>query len=100
MLVGKVDIELEVAHYHQMVPQFATVFVGISLIGKKRLHGCHNAVSAGSAFATVFDCKTVVDHFLYVAPIFGKHKPFKMICICEHRILLWPALSKSANSGR
>ena len=101
MLVRKVDIEFKVTHYYQMVPQLAAVFVRISLIRKECLHGCYNAVSAGRALLTVFNGETVVDHLLYISAVLGEHKPFEMICICEHRIQLWRhRLPARADSGR
>ena len=79
----------------------AAVFVRISLIRKECLHGCYNAVSAGRALLTVFDGETVVDHLLYISAVLGEHKPFEMICICEHRIQLWRhRLPARADSGR
>ena len=58
-------------HDRQMIPELAAVFVGVAGGREEYLHGIYDGGCAQIALVTVFDGRAVVDHVLYVAPVFG-----------------------------
>ena len=77
-----VDIQTESGHYIKVVPEFTAVFGRIALNREECGHRIDYGICAGRTLLSVFDCKTVVDHVLYVPAVLRKHKLLEMVIIC------------------
>ncbi len=58
--------------------------VGRTQLGEKIGHGANYRMGATGALLPILDCKAMVDHFLYVAAIFGEHQATLLCIISQH----------------
>lgn len=69
-----VNIESEVAHDRQMVPELAHIFVDIARLREQRLHHIHDGVGATCALISVSNGQAIIYHLLDIASIFRQTK--------------------------
>lgn len=93
-----VDVEAETGHHGDVVPYLLEVVGVVLQLREEREYDAHDGSCAASSLVTVFDGEGVVDHLLYVAPVFGhwqslsggivihqyKCKPRKKRCVCKN----------------
>lgn len=84
---GPVDVEPEVGHYGEVVPELAGVFFLVSLGGEEGFHCLDDGVGASCALVAVVEGEAMVDHALDCASVFGEHEAFELCIVIEH--LFW-----------
>ena len=77
-VVGVVDIELEIAHNCQVVPEFVAIVLHIAQFGEHITHDLYYCEGATSAFLAVLNCHAVVNHLLYVSAVFRQYQLLKL----------------------
>ena len=80
---GIVDVELEVAHQCQMVPQLVLEVVVVACTRHHTLHHTHDGRGTALSLGTCGQSHTVVYHLLYLASILGQHKALALGVIIE-----------------
>lgn len=79
-----VDVEPESTHDGEMVPEFLLIVFLFLDLGEEFEHGGDNGVGAACALVTVLDGEAMVDHLLYVAPVFREDEAWFAGVVCEH----------------
>lgn len=72
--VGCIDIELETRHKGKMIPHLLFVIVVLFNFWKKVDDDLDYGGSTGRTFGAVGNSKAIIDHALYVSPIFGHYQ--------------------------
>ena len=73
-IIGPIDIELEIAHDSQMVPEFLLIVRILAVLWEHTVHNDNNGLSTSLALLSVRKAYGIVNHLLHFPSIFGQYQ--------------------------
>ena len=90
-LAWVVNVELELRHYGQVVPELSLL---VGQVGEHATHDAHDGLGALLALFPVLDGERVVHHLLYRASVFGQRESFLFGIVFHHNGISFNCSSK------
>ena len=76
-----IDIELEIAHDGEMIPEFLLMVFQASVFRKHAIHDLDDRLGTALALLAVFQLYTVIHHLLNLTSVFRQHELFSRCII-------------------